>query len=128
MRLKWLRLLVPVSAVLALAFVLSSCGSSRSGETSASSGGTGVPDEFAAVTAAPDNAKQGGDLTVLNEGDIDYMDPGAAYYQVTYTLDLAAQRGLLGVAAGRHRAPARPRHGAAQGHGRRQDDHLHDQG
>jgi len=96
MRLKWLRLLVPVSAVLALAFVLSSCGSSGGSSTSASSGGTGVPDEFAAVTAAPDNAQQGGDLTLLNEGDIDYMDPGAAYYQVTYTLDLAAQRGLLG--------------------------------
>jgi peptide/nickel transport system substrate-binding protein len=96
MRFKWLRLLVPVSAVLAFAFVLSSCGSSNDETTSASGGGTGVPDEFAAVTAAPDNAKQGGDLTLLNEGDIDYMDPGAAYYQVTYTLDLAAQRGLLG--------------------------------
>jgi peptide/nickel transport system substrate-binding protein len=96
MRLKWLRLLVPVSAVLAIAFVLSSCGSSSDETTASSGGGTGVPDQFAAVTAAPDNAKQGGDLTLLNEGDIDYMDPGAAYYQVTYTLDLAAQRGLLG--------------------------------
>ena len=28
------------------------------------------------MTAAPDDAKKGGKLTVLSEGDIDYMDPG----------------------------------------------------
>ena len=57
---------------------------------------TGVPEEFAPVTAAPDGAQQGGELLVLNEGDIDYMDPGAAYYQVTYSLTLATQRTLMG--------------------------------
>ena len=36
------------------------------------------------MTAAPDDAKEGGELNVLAAGDIDYMDPGAAYYQFTY--------------------------------------------
>ena len=33
---------------------------------------------------------------MLSEGDIDYMDPGAAYYQFTYMMDEATQRGLMG--------------------------------
>jgi peptide/nickel transport system substrate-binding protein len=96
MRLRWLRLLAPLAAVLAFAFVLTSCGDSddESGGTGAT-GSTGIPEEFAAPTAAPDDAKAGGDLVILNEGDIDYMDPGAAYYQVTYMLDFALFRSLV---------------------------------
>ncbi len=90
MRLRWFRLLLPVLALTALGGILSSCGGGGGEE------GTGIPSDFKAPTAAPDNAQQGGDLTVLNEGDIDYMDPGAAYYQVTYELDLATQRTLMG--------------------------------
>src|SRR5215210_5688463 len=93
MRSKWLRILVPVGALLALVFALSSCGGDNeetSGEEQA-----GIPEEFAAPTAAPDDAQQGGDLTVLFESDIDYMDPGAAYYQPTYTVDFATLRQLL---------------------------------
>ncbi len=93
MRLRWLRLLLPVLALAALGGILSSCGGGGGGGGTESSG---IPSEFQAPTAAPDNAQQGGDLTVLNEGDIDYMDPGAAYYQVTYMVDLAGQRGLMG--------------------------------
>jgi peptide/nickel transport system substrate-binding protein len=94
MRLTRLRLLLPALLVAGLAVVLSSCGGGESttgGEESA-----GIPSAFKAPTAAPDNAAKGGTLTVLNEGDIDYMDPGAAYYQVTYELTLATQRSLMG--------------------------------
>jgi len=95
MRLTRLRLLLPALLVAALAVALSSCGgggdNTTGGEESA-----GIPSEFKAPTAAPDNAAEGGTLTVLNEGDIDYMDPGAAYYQVTYELTLATQRSLMG--------------------------------
>ncbi len=95
MRLKRLRLALPAFALVALVFALSSCGDDNGGGTSSSSGATGVPDEFAPVTSAPDDAQKGGNLTILQEGDIDYMDPGAAYYQVTYTLDFALFRQLV---------------------------------
>ena len=94
MRLKWLRPAVALSALLAFAFVLTACGDSDEGGTSGG-GATGVPEEFQPDSAAPDDAQVGGDLTLLNEGDIDYMDPGAAYYQVTYTLDFAVFRQLV---------------------------------
>ena len=32
----------------------------------------------------PDDAAEGGTLTVLAVGDVDYIDPGAAYYQFSY--------------------------------------------
>ena len=94
MRLTRLRLVVPALLLLAAAVVLSACGSS--GSSSSSGSEAGIPSDFKAPTAAPDNAQKGGTLTELNEGDIDYMDPGAAYYQVTYSLTLATQRTLMG--------------------------------
>src|SRR4051812_13768854 len=94
MRLTRLRLLLPALLVAALAVALASCGGS--GGSSSDEESAGIPSEFKAPTAAPDNAAKGGTLTELNEGDIDYMDPGAAYYQVTYSVDLAAQRTLMG--------------------------------
>jgi peptide/nickel transport system substrate-binding protein len=45
---------------------------------------------------APAGAKKGGTLTVLANGDVDYIDPGAAYYQPTYMIDLAADSPLMG--------------------------------
>ena len=88
--------MVPALLLFALAAVLSACGGSSSSSSSSGSEASGIPSEFKAPTAAPDNAQKGGTLTQLNEGDIDYMDPGAAYYQVTYSLDLATQRTLMG--------------------------------
>ncbi len=93
MRLTRLRLVLPALLLFALAGVLSACGSSGG---SSSGSASGIPSDFKAPTAAPDNAQKGGTLTELNEGDVDYMDPGAAYYQVTYSLTLATQRTLMG--------------------------------
>jgi peptide/nickel transport system substrate-binding protein len=99
MRLKWLRLAVPLAALLAFAFAFSSCGGDDDDDDGGGGGGgsgsTGIPEEFAAQTAAPDDAQRGGNLTLISEGDIDYMDPGAAYYQVTYTLDFGLFRQLV---------------------------------
>ncbi len=95
MRLTRLRLLLPALLVAGLAVGLSACGGGGSSTTGGQEA-AGIPSEFKAPTAAPDNAAKGGSLTVLNEGDIDYMDPGAAYYQVTYSLTLATQRTLMG--------------------------------
>jgi peptide/nickel transport system substrate-binding protein len=53
-------------------------------------------EDFPPATAPPDDAKEGGTLTIVMAGDIDFMDPGAAYYQQTYVLDYAWQRSLMG--------------------------------
>jgi peptide/nickel transport system substrate-binding protein len=66
-------LLLPM-ALLALAVALGACGSSNS----SSSGG----------------GKKGGTLTVLNQGDFEHADPGAAYYQFDFMVDYATQRPL----------------------------------
>ena len=39
--------------------------------------------------------QKGGELNVLASGDVDYMDPGAAYYQFTYMITNAGHRTLL---------------------------------
>src|SRR3954451_20141530 len=96
MQLRRLRLLLPVPFLIVLAGVLSSCGSSGSSTSASSSVSSAIPSEFQAPTSAPSDAKSGGHLTVLAEGDIDYMDPGAAYYQFTYEMTEATQRGLMG--------------------------------
>ncbi len=72
-----------------LAFALSACGGGGGTNT------TAAQQQFAPPTAPPDNAQKGGDLTVLAAGDVDYMDPGAAYYQFTYMITSATQRPLL---------------------------------
>ena len=90
-RLRWLLLM---GAMTAIVLVLQACGSDDE-TTDSSGGGTGIPEEFAAPTAPPDGAQEGGELTVLATDDIDYMDPGAAYYQFTYMVTSAAHRPLL---------------------------------
>ena len=82
------RVVVVVGMLVALATALAACGDS--GGSSAS-----LESKFPAPTAAPDNAQQGGDLTVLTAGDVDYIDPGAAYYQFSYMIDSATQRQLV---------------------------------
>jgi peptide/nickel transport system substrate-binding protein len=84
-----LRCLVALGAVASLALTVSACGDDDGG------GGAAVPSEFAPPTAAPDDAQKGGTLKVLANGDVDYMDPGAAYYQFTYMLTSAGHRTLV---------------------------------
>ena len=79
----WLALLI------CLALGVATCGSDDDG-----GGGTSVSD-FAPVAAAPGDAKKGGTLTVVNAADVDFIDPGAAYYQPTYMIDFATQRTIV---------------------------------
>jgi peptide/nickel transport system substrate-binding protein len=89
MRSKLLWVIVP-GVLLAFALALSACGD----DSSSSSSSGAIENQFPPPTAAPDNAQKGGDLSVLAAGDVDYIDPGAAYYQFTYMIDSATQRQL----------------------------------
>jgi peptide/nickel transport system substrate-binding protein len=85
---------------------LAACGGSSNSSSSGSSGGGGGSSSGSAVgsevakfsprTAAPADAKKGGTLTAIANGDVDYIDPGAAYYQPTYMVDLAVDSPLMG--------------------------------
>jgi peptide/nickel transport system substrate-binding protein len=73
---------------LAGALVLAACGSSDNGGNKSSSGnkhGNG------AVVAG----KPGGTLHIMSNSDVDYIDPGAAYYQFSYIVMFATQRPLF---------------------------------
>jgi peptide/nickel transport system substrate-binding protein len=88
MRSKLIRVALPgVLALLGLA--LASCGGGDNESASETAA------KFPAPTAPPDGAKKGGTLNVLAASDVDYIDPGAAYYQFTYMVTSAAQRALL---------------------------------
>ena len=91
-----------------LAIGLAACGSSsKTTTTGGSSGGSSsgggsssqVSSEVAKYPprlAAPADAKKGGTLTVLANGDVDYIDMGAAYYQPSYMVDYAIGSPLMG--------------------------------
>jgi peptide/nickel transport system substrate-binding protein len=85
------RVLIPGLLLLA-ALVFAACGSDDDD--------TGSVEEeqakYEAPTAAPDDAQQGGDLTVIAASDVDYIDPGAQYYQFSYMVSSATQSGLVG--------------------------------
>jgi len=86
-----LRWLVAMSAIAAaLALTISACGEGDD------SGGTTSESKFPAPTSAPDGAQEGGELTVIAAGDVDYIDPGAAYYQFTYMVTSAVHSPLVG--------------------------------
>jgi peptide/nickel transport system substrate-binding protein len=74
----------------ALAFVAAGCGG---GGSSSSSGSSGV--QGANHTLVQSGGKKGGTITVLSNGDVDHLDPGAAYYQFTYAITYVTQRPLL---------------------------------
>jgi peptide/nickel transport system substrate-binding protein len=91
---RWPALLV----AFVVSLLIAACGGSDddgAGGDEGSAGATGIPEEFAAPTAPPEDAQRGGELTVLAAEDIDYMDPAPAYYQFTYMLTSAAHRTLL---------------------------------
>jgi peptide/nickel transport system substrate-binding protein len=87
MQRKLLGLLLP-ALVAAFALGLSACGGDDDG-------GGGPTGEFAPSTEAPGDAQKGGSLTIVSSGDVDNIDPGAAYYQVSYQIDFVTQRPLL---------------------------------
>jgi len=88
---RWLFALV---AVFALAFGASACGSDDE-EGDSGSAGAGIPEEFLGPSEPSDDATEGGDLKVIAAGDVDYIDPGASYYQFTYMINNAGHRQLL---------------------------------
>jgi peptide/nickel transport system substrate-binding protein len=49
----------------------------------------------AVVAARSAGPQRGGTITVLSAGDVDHIDPGAAYYSFTYEITYATQRPLL---------------------------------
>ena len=92
MRPKYFRVLTLGIAALA-AVALAACGSSS--DSSDSSGAVSdAQAKLAAPTEAPADAQQGGDLTVIGASDVDYIDPGAAYYQTTFMITGATQSSL----------------------------------
>lgn len=94
MRQRLLRVMMP--GILAVAAVtLAACGSDSSDSSTDTSDAV---EQFAAVTEAPDDAQQGGDLTVIAASDVDYIDPGAAYYQFTFMVTAATQSSLTAYA------------------------------
>jgi peptide/nickel transport system substrate-binding protein len=93
-RLRWLVLSL-VLAVLSLGVAACGDDDDDDGDGGEATTAVGIPEEFTAPTAAPDGAVEGGDLTVLATDDVDYMDPGAAYYQFTYMVTSATHRALL---------------------------------
>ena len=76
----------------ALAFVAAGCGGGGSSSSSSSSTG-GV--QGANHTLMQSGGKKGGTITILSNGDVDHLDPGAAYYQFTYAITYVTQRPLL---------------------------------
>ena len=86
-----LRWMLALGAIVALALTVSACGSDDDSDTSDSSS---ADSEFAPATAAPDGAQEGGDMTVIAASDVDYIDPGAAYYQFTFMVTSATQSSL----------------------------------
>ena len=78
------RVVLALAAAFALALVVGCGGDDDSGsEEPAQSGDTGQQE-----------AKQGGDLTVLYAADVDKIDPGATYYQYGFLVAYATQRPL----------------------------------
>lgn len=103
LRLRSPRAVLPALLV-PLALLVAACGSSGSSSGSGGGGSSGGSSsavskeqaKFPPQTAAPSGAKRGGTLTLLGNGDVDYIDPGAAYYQPTYTIDFAVDSPLMG--------------------------------
>jgi peptide/nickel transport system substrate-binding protein len=81
---RYVRRLATVVALCAGLLTLAACGSSSN--DSGSKGGFGTGDIV--------KGKKGGTLTMLSNGDVDYIDPGAAYYQFSFIFDYSIQRPL----------------------------------
>jgi peptide/nickel transport system substrate-binding protein len=76
------------SVVTALAMFLAACGGNDD------SGGGGSSQSGLKEGTKIQQGKQGGALTILAAGDVDYIDPGQTYYQFGYQVAYAANRTL----------------------------------
>src|SRR4029078_5325631 len=85
-------------AIVALALTVSACGSDDDSSSSESSSASSE-NQFPPPTQAPSGAQQGGDLTMIAASDVDYIDPGAQYYQFSYMVSSATQSTLVGYPA-----------------------------
>ena len=74
----WKRIPLVATLAVATAAAVAACGGGGGSSTS---------------TTAP--KATGGTITVLSAGDVDYIDPGIAYYSFSYTVHYATQRPLL---------------------------------
>jgi peptide/nickel transport system substrate-binding protein len=81
-----LRWTLAASMLAALAMFVAACGSSSNDK-----GGTTAGQ---AQQSVPTTAKQGGKLTYLAAGDVDYIDPGQTYYTFGYMVLYATNRTL----------------------------------
>ena len=53
-----------------------------------------LEEQAAQSNSPPQEAKKGGDLTVMYAGDVDNIDPGITYYQYGFNVAYATQRPL----------------------------------
>ena len=88
------RATVAAAAVLGLTVLAAGCGGSSSSNEGASS-------TTGAVSTAPPPTPmtcdtRGGTLKILSAGDVDHIDPGAAYYSFSYEITRPTERALLG--------------------------------
>jgi len=86
-RLTWL------AAVGLTAVVAAGCGSS-SGDGGSSGGDLQSEVGKPTNTELPSNAKQGGSVTFLSSGDVDFLDPGQTYYTFAFAVQQAVNRTL----------------------------------
>jgi peptide/nickel transport system substrate-binding protein len=70
-------------------------GGSSSGSGSSSSASSQLA-KFAPLVKAPAGAKKGGTLTLIGKSDVDYIDPGASYYQPAEVVHWATGSALMG--------------------------------
>jgi len=80
-----LRYALVACMMVALSVAVAACGSSNSSSTSSAGGG--------GAKTVPTGQK-GGSVQVLSAGDVDYMDPGQAYYTFSYQVMYSMQRPL----------------------------------
>jgi peptide/nickel transport system substrate-binding protein len=76
--------------LLVLAMAAVGCGGDDSSENS------GNKESPVAGGGNPDEGKQGGNVTFLAAGDVDYLDPGQTYYTFGYMVHYAVNRTLYG--------------------------------
>src|SRR5262249_11170869 len=74
------------AAALAVGLVAAGCGGGGSNNSAGQTTGGAV---------TPQKAEQGGTISVLSAGDVDYIDPGQTYYSFGYQVAYATQRPLL---------------------------------